>query len=379
MLAVFFSATFSITLLKLHLALYFSLENQKSGVMRLLVAFAVIIFISFSPVSPVLAESKSSTVVITTPATKSALASKSLLLDISPIGQKKLVVVGQHGHILLSNDGEQWQQANVPVQVTLTSVYFLNDLLGWAVGHDATILHSQDGGLNWQIQQYLPALEKPLLDIYFKNALQGIAVGAYGQFFRSNDGGTSWQAEFHQEFLLADDIEYISELKQEDEAAYLDEISFILPHFNGLVQDGDALFLLGETGLLAKSEDFGLTWQQFEGFYQGSFFSLARTKSNDILVAGLRGHVFRGINKGSQWDAITTNTTALLNDIVFAKDGRIFILGNNGMLLVSTDDGESFSKKPQLDGKALIAGVWFKEMLIAVSDVGIKVLNLPKD
>jgi photosystem II stability/assembly factor-like uncharacterized protein len=347
--------------------------------MRLLVAFAVIIFISFSPVSPVLAESKPSTVVITTPATKSALASKSLLLDISPIGQKKLVVVGQHGHILLSNDGEQWQQANVPVQVTLTSVYFLNDLLGWAVGHDATILHSQDGGLNWQIQQYLPALEKPLLDIYFKNALQGIAVGAYGQFFRSNDGGTSWQAEFHQEFLLADDIEYISELKQEDEAAYLDEISFILPHFNGLVQDGDALFLLGETGLLAKSEDFGLTWQQFEGFYQGSFFSLARTKSNDILVAGLRGHVFRGINKGSQWDAITTNTTALLNDIVFAKDGRIFILGNNGMLLVSTDDGESFSKKPQPDGKALIAGVWFKEMLIAVSDVGIKVLNLPKD
>ena len=49
------------------------------------------------------------------------------------------------------------------------------------------------------------------------------------------------------------------------------------------------------------------------------------------------------------------------------------------MLLVSTDDGESFSKKPQPDGKALIAGVWFKEMLIAVSDVGIKVLNLPKD
>lgn len=340
--------------------------------MRLLVAFAVISIISLSSVRAADSAVTSATLA---PATESALASKSLLLDISPIGQDKLVAVGQHGHILLSNDGENWQQANVPVQATLTSVYFLNDQLGWAVGHDATILHSQDGGLNWQVQQYLPELEKPLLDIYFKNAQQGLAVGAYGQVFRSNDGGTTWQSEFHQEFLLADDVDYIKELKAEDEEAYLDEISFILPHFNGLVQDGRTLFLLGETGLLAKSNDFGLTWQQFDGFYQGSFFSLARTQSGNILVAGLRGHVFRSIKNGQQWQEIATNTTALLNDIVFSDDERIFVLGNNGMLLVSSDDGESFSQRPQQDGKTLIAGVWFKGRLLAVSDVGIKVLR----
>ncbi len=119
--------------------------------MRLLVAFAVSSIISLAPVC---AENRLSTIAITSPATESALASQSLLLDISPIGQEQLVAVGQHGHILLSSDGEQWQQANVPVQSTLTSVYFLNDLLGWAVGHDATILHSQDGGLNRQVQQY---------------------------------------------------------------------------------------------------------------------------------------------------------------------------------------------------------------------------------
>jgi len=344
--------------------------------MRLLVAFAVI---SFMYLSPVCAQSNPATSAITTPATESALASKSLLLDISHLGKEKLVAVGQYGHILLSSDGKNWQQANVPVQATLTSVYFLNDQLGWAVGHDATILHSKDGGLNWHIQQYLPSLQKPLLDIYFKNAQQGIAVGAYGQVFRSNDGGTTWQSEFHQEFLLADDIDYINDLKKEDEKAYLDEIAFILPHFNGLVKDGDTLFLLGETGLLAQSNDFGLTWQKFDGFYQGSFFSLARTQSGNYLVAGLRGHVFRSIKDERQWDEISTDTTALLNNIVVVKeDGRIFILGNNGVLLISTDEGKSFTIKPQQDGKTLIAGVWFKGKLIVVSDVGIKVLNLPK-
>jgi len=377
LLAVFFNIQFSeyfISVSFISVSFIFSLANQKSSVMRLLVAFAVIYFFSLSTVC---AQSKASTSTITKPATQSALASKSLLLDISPIGKERLVAVGQQGHILLSSDGEQWQQAHVPVQTTLTSVYFLNEKLGWAVGHDATILHSKDGGLHWEIQQYLPSLQKPLLDIYFKNPQQGLAVGAYGQVFRSNDGGSTWNSEFHQEFLLADDIEYLNDLKSEDEEAYLDEISFILPHFNGVVLDGDTLFLLGEIGLLAKSKDFGVTWQQYEGFYQGSFFALAKADSGTVLVSGLRGHVFRSIENSLQWDEMTTDTTALLNDIVIADDNRIFILGNNGVLLASNDDGESFIKRTQADGRTLIAGVWFKGQLIAVSDVGIKVLDLP--
>jgi len=377
LLAVFFNVQFNeyfISVSFISVLLIFSLANQKSSVMRLLVAFAVIYFFSLSTV---FAQSEASTSTITKPATQSVLASKSLLLDISPIGQERLVAVGQQGHILLSSDGEEWQQANVPVQATLTSVYFLDEKLGWAVGHDATILHSKDGGLNWEIQQYLPSLQKPLLDIYFKNPKQGVAVGAYGQFFRSNDGGSTWKSEFHQEFLLADDIEYLNDLKSEDEEGYLDEISFILPHFNGVVLDGDTMFLLGETGLLAKSKDFGVTWQQFDGFYQGSFFALARADSGIVLVVGLRGHVFRAFENALQWDEIATDTTALLNDIVITQNNRIFILGNNGVLLVSNDDGESFIKKTQADGRTLIAGVWFKGKLIAVSDVGIKVLDLP--
>jgi photosystem II stability/assembly factor-like uncharacterized protein len=342
--------------------------------MRLLVAFA---FISLIPLSPVFADSAPSTIAKVFPATKSSLASKSLLLDISPLGKEKLVAVGEYGHILLSSDGDNWQQANVPLNATLTSVYFLNDQLGWAVGHDATILHSDDGGLNWKIQQYIPALEKPLLDIYFKNEQQGIAVGAYGQVFRTIDGGSTWKSEFHQEFLLADDIDYINELKAEDEMAYQDEISFILPHFNRLVQDDKTLFLLGEAGLMATSDDFGLSWQQFDNFYHGSFYTLGRTKNGSLLVAGLRGHVFR--EKGNNtWNEVATDTTALFNDIVFSQDERIFILGNNGMLLISNNDGESFIQRPQEDGKTLIAGVWFKEKLVAVSDVGVKTLKLSK-
>lgn len=310
------------------------------------------------------------------PSVKAPLASKSLLLDITNIGQEKLVVVGEHGHILISTDAVNWQQANVPVQTTLTSVYFLDAQLGWAVGHDATILHTNDAGLNWHVQQYKPEIEKPLLDIVFKSSSEGIAIGAYGMFFRTVDGGETWINEFHSEFLHPDDADYLAELKQEDEEAYLDEASSILPHFNRLSVDGRTLYMVGEIGLIAKSNDFGLNWQPFDEIYQGSFFDLARTQRGNLLVVGLRGHVFRSLQNGTPWQKKNTDTTSLINDIVLADDNRLFLLANNGTLLESVDDGINYRKRMQKDGKSLIAGVWFKNQLIVVSDVGVKNISL---
>ncbi|MBL0711720.1 MAG: hypothetical protein JJV99_12015 [Colwellia sp.] len=304
------------------------------------------------------------------------LASKSLLLDITHIGEDKLVVVGEHGHILLSTDGKNWQQASVPVQTTLTSVFFLNSQLGWAVGHDAIILHTKDAGQTWNVQQYKPELEKPLLDVVFKSPLNGIAIGAYGLFFRTIDGGKTWHSEFHDEFLLPDDVDYLAELKQEDEEAYLDEVSSILPHFNRLVIDGRTLYMVGEVGLIAKSNNFGLSWKPFDEIYQGSFFDLARTQKGNLLIVGLRGHVFRSIKNGLVWRKRPTNTTALINNIVLADGNRVFLLANNGTLLESIDDGLHYRQRIQKDGKSLIAGVWFNNQLIVVSDVGVKIITL---
>lgn len=334
--------------------------------------FAFLLFCSFTHVSFAANSALSGNI----PSVEARLASKSLLLDIAKVGLNQLVAVGEHGHILLSGDGINWQQASVPLQTTLTSVFFLDSKLGWAVGHDATILNSVDGGLTWNIQQNKPDLEKPLLDIVFKNATEGLAIGAYGLSFRTADGGKTWVNEFHSELLLPDDAEYLAELKQEDEEAYLDEASSILPHFNRLVMDGRTLYMVGEIGLIAKSNDFGKQWLPFDEIYQGSFFDMARTRQGNLLVVGLRGHVFRSLKNGTPWQLRQTNTTALINDIVLSEDERIFLLANNGTLLESSDDGQSFRLRPQKDGKALIAGVWFNGQLVAVSDVGVKIISL---
>jgi photosystem II stability/assembly factor-like uncharacterized protein len=306
------------------------------------------------------------------------LASKSLLLDITQINQSQLVAVGERGHILLSNDGVQWQQAEVPVQVTLTAVYFINEMNGWAVGHDATILASTDGGMTWQIQQHLPQVEKPLLDVLFFDQNKGIAIGAYGLFYRTDNGGQTWSIEYHNEFLYPEDQAYLLELKLQDEEAYLDEQSSILPHFNRVVADGRTLYLAGEIGLMAKSNDLGVSWEKLDEIYPGSFYDINRTQQGNLLVVGLRGHIFRSLKNGTPWQKSNSHVTALLSAIVLSDDERVFVLGNNGVLLESRDDGATFNQYIQKDGKALIAGVWYNNKIIAVSEVGIKSINVTK-
>ena len=125
-------------------------------------------------------------------AVESRLAAASLLLDGSAAGSR-LVVVGERGHILYSdNKGATWAQAQVPVQVMLTAVRMLDEQTGWAVGHDAVILRTRDGGGTWQLVHYAPQAQLPLLDVWFRDADNGFAVGAFGTFLASADGGDTW-------------------------------------------------------------------------------------------------------------------------------------------------------------------------------------------
>ncbi|MDX1677500.1 WD40/YVTN/BNR-like repeat-containing protein, partial [Arsukibacterium sp.] len=158
------------------------------------------------------------------------LAEKSLLTDVQKVNNKFFVAVGERGHILLSPDGNEWQQAIVPVQSMLTAVHFTDELHGWAVGHDAVILKTRDGGSSWQLQQFIPEEDKPLLDVYFRDNQRGIAVGAYGLFYTTTDGGDTWEQALFIELAAEEDKEYLLELQQTDPEGYRTELTSILPH-----------------------------------------------------------------------------------------------------------------------------------------------------
>lgn len=281
------------------------------------------------------------------------LTVSSLVLDIAHVDQH-LVAVGERGHVLVLND--HWQQVPTPTSVQLTKVFFLDEKLGWAVGHDATIVHTQDGGQTWKLQMQSAELEKPFLDVLFLNQQQGMAIGAYGLFYRTHDGGETWNEEFHQELLAEEDVAYLAELKESDQAAYLVERASLLPHFNRLLALKDGrLLLVGELGLVAVSQDNGLSFVRTSLDYDGSMFNAIETQ-DAVYVMGLRGHVFKAARSLAQWTEIEMPVQSSINAAMTVSDNALYLVGNAGIVIqLNRDDSTSIVTRRQGENLVSIA------------------------
>lgn len=291
-------------------------------------------------------------------AVESPRASQSLLLGIAPAGAR-LVTVGDRGHILYSDDqGASWQQGRVPTRQLLTSVFFVDDLRGWAVGHDAQILHSADGGVNWTLQYSDPELEAPLLDILFTDARRGFAVGAYGSLLRTLDGGAHWEA--------------ISDVLDNEDGFHLNAITRLTD---------DTLVIVGEMGALFRSTDGGDSWETLDSPYEGSLFGVLPTReAQGLVIYGLRGHVYRSDDAGDSWQEIALQRPDGgrfefgLADGALLDDGTLLIVGHGGALLRSQDDGQSFQVTLRADRQSY-AGVAARDdgSLLLIGQGGVQV------
>jgi photosystem II stability/assembly factor-like uncharacterized protein len=313
------------------------------------------------------------------PAEKSDRASSYMLTDVVNVNGR-MVAVGERGHILYTDDEkcEVWLQADVPVSLTLTSVYFPTDEKGWAVGHDGIVLHTKDSGKTWEkqldgvkinklmleqvkflikthklgkvlkkkkrhhsessIDQLMPPVEDwsfflsdiemavregptwPLMDVWFKNDQEGFVIGSFGMILRTTDGGKTWEPRL-------------------DTIDNLDGF-----HYYAITRSGNDLFIVGESGMLFRSEDYGLTWQRLESPYEGSYFGITGDPDGGFVAGfGMRGNIFYSLDRGNTWKQSNTGKKASLLGGVFLSDGSLCLVGIDGTILLSRDKGKTFA------------------------------------
>ncbi|WP_221799596.1 WD40/YVTN/BNR-like repeat-containing protein [Oceanobacter mangrovi] len=338
-------------------------------------------------------------------AVPSQKAQTALMLDIAETSAGRLVAVGAYGNIIYSDDqGNRWQQAAVPVRVTLTSVMFADASHGWATGHDGVILASTDGGQSWQLQfdghaankamieasqslleqaeelqaevadgdddmaiedadaavenatfaledaQYDAEIgsTKPLLDVLFVDAANGYAVGAYGMAFETHDGGNSW-TEFSSRLPLSE-----------------------RPHLNAIaITASGQLYIVGEMGLLLSSDDAGESWQSLESPYEGSLFGILGY-GNKLLLMGLRGHLYNSQDDGASWQELALDNEDTLIGATL-DDGNPVLVGNGGTLV------KPLLSEPEIDTvagrKNLAAVIAVSNGYVLAGEAGIQLVN----
>ena len=246
-----------------------------------------------------------------------AVATRTLLLDAQTFGQT-VVAVGASGHIIRSTDsGGTWQAVPAPTIATLTGVDFPDEQHGWAVGHDAIILHSGDGGLTWAKQYQGPDLQASFLDVCFLDSQTGFVVGAYGQFLATVDGGRTWTLRR----IIDDDY-------------FLNRIT---------AGPTGTLYIAGEHGTLLRSTDRGTTWSSIRTPYDGSFYGILPLGPQSLLAHGLRGRVYRSADDGATWQLVPIEERVLFATAVRLRGGAIVLAGQARWFAVSRDGGQSLT------------------------------------
>lgn len=263
----------------------------------------------------------------------------------------RVVAVGLRGLIVFSDDkGRSWHQARVPVQTDLVAVQFVNSQQGWVTGHDAVILHTEDGGQTWtkQLDNRAAAIEfpayyrkriasgdasavpflkevllntqgdtsLPFLSVYFVDLQHGFAVGSFGMIVATDDGGKHW-------------LPWLD---------HIDNNGFL--NLNVIRKIGKDLFIAGEQGGVYRYDEKRQSFIAVPAPYKGSFFDVAGTDSF-MLAVGLRGTVYRSVDQGATWQSVDTpvkdsfTTAAVIDDMTI-------LASSGGNLLVSRDHGLTF-------------------------------------
>nr|WP_314607616.1 YCF48-related protein [uncultured Janthinobacterium sp.] len=264
------------------------------------------------------------------PAVRAAHADQASMLATARAGTR-LVAVGAHGVVLLSDDqGKHWRQAvSVPLDVTLTSVAFAGEQEGWAVGHAGVVLHTRDGGERWEVQRSAPQEDRPLFGVHFFDADHGVAVGLWSLVLVTSDGGRHWN---------------VRQLEAPPGARRAD--LNLLGLFAG--PDG-ALYATAEKGYVLHSADQGLSWRYLATGFRGSLWSGTALRDGGLLVGGLRGALYHSGDAGRSWQRIDTGSTASITSVVRADGGRgVLAVGQDGLMVRSTQDGAA----PQVSYRA---------------------------
>jgi len=363
-------------------------------------------------------QAKSISDLLELPAKESSLASKSVLMSITP-SNGAILAVGERGHIIHWQNDDDWQQQQSPVSVAITDVTVLSDGSKIAVGHDGVILKADSDSTTWrrvfsgieitkfkieEMKKQYESLQRVILNTQDEDELEELtyqlddlafaiednqlelksgpnkpllsvtqttndilfATGAYGVLLTSKDKGENWH-------LISERLD--------------NPDSF---HLNSVITASDGkLYIVGENGLGFHSDNLGETWSSMPLPYSGSLFGIIATQINtnktatvdntQLVAFGLQGNFMVSLDGGAHWQHKKLPISASLLGGSFSKQGRAYLVGHGGLIVSFKPENLDALNIEKHPSGATLASILVKEgSLILAGQFGISTWTLKK-
>jgi photosystem II stability/assembly factor-like uncharacterized protein len=195
---------------------------------------------------------------------------------------------------------------------TLMSVYFTDNLTGYAVGVNGLIQKTIDGGGGWSSWTNLTSgTTNQLWSVYFPDDVIGYVAGVSGTILKTMDGVT-WASQ-------------ISGTTVDLYSIYFTDVN--------------TGYAVGDNGTILKTSDGGTTWTPQISGISNNLRSIHFPSPNIGYIAGYGGKILKTYDGGLNWVETLTGVGNNLNSVYFLDDNTGYTAGNNGIILKTTDGG----------------------------------------
>jgi len=114
--------------------------------------------------------------------------------------------ITSEGNFFQTTDGGiNWNSKQLPTDSVLSSIFFINNKIGWMGGNSGTLLKTTDAGDSWQHLSF--PTNDIIWGIFFLNEQEGWVAAVhwdinwmnrYGKIFYTTDGGENWVMQFSE-------------------------------------------------------------------------------------------------------------------------------------------------------------------------------------
>jgi len=252
-----------------------------------------------------------------------------------------------NGMIVLhtTNGGTDWNQQTTETNENLNSLYFY-DNKGWVVGDAGVIYKTTDDGNSWNTQT--SGSTDDFLDVSFSDDSLGIAVGPADYANLTENSGNSWNKSLYNISLhkVMSNLTERQIVKAVSNAKLgLKKIHPFLSLSNGQ-QAGLYISISFSSEFHKKLSTYSLdslSWQQRNINTAQNLWALSVVDTSNIWVAGDSGVVLYTSDFGNSWDKQNSGVTSTLWDAFFTDSLNGWIVGYNGTIINTTDGGQNWN------------------------------------
>jgi photosystem II stability/assembly factor-like uncharacterized protein len=232
-----------------------------------------------------------------------------------------LWMAGSNGKIVRSNDGGQsWSVQKTDITDNLQDIDAWDAEHAVAVGNDATVVVSGDGGETWaRVSAPRSEIANKLIRVQCFEGGKAWAVGVMGTILSTEDWGASWKRRAEEVDVAWNDI------------AFADD------------QNG---WVVGEFGSMMHSSDGGETWQEVLPVSERSLMAISFQDPEKAVAVGLDGLILQTNDSGQTWTTIDAGTAMHLFDVIW--DGASWIAVGGMGVVVTGDPGQGSWKAHRL-------------------------------